>query len=453
MRSQKRCWLFTVLLSLIGSFHAVSAADKLGPVWQAGFSRVAITPQKPMFASGYGGRNKPSQGKIHDLYVRAAAIRDPSGKTVLFIALDLIGIHPEMANPVIAHAKRKYGLKRADIMLCCSHTHCGPALNGKLSHMLDLKENDWKRIREYQIRLDQLLLLAVDRAMQDLQPVRVFTGNGKTTFAVNRRKPIGKGPTDHDVPVLKLTTPDGKTLRGVIFGYACHNTTLSFYKWCGDYAGFAALTLEGQHENAVALFFTGCGADQNPLPRRKVELAEKYGRMLASAVNDVMKGHMQPVSGNIRTAYRSIELAFDTIPSKATFEAEAKTGNRYQKARAKLLLADFETNGKLSPTHPYPVQVWAIGKNVNWIALGGEIVVDYSLRLKKELGRKNTWVAGYANDVMAYIPSERVLKEGGYEGGTSMLYYQLPTRWKPGLENQIISTVKSLIGEIQKTKH
>eukprot|EP00913_Durusdinium_trenchii_P008922 g8388.t1 len=327
--------------------------------------------------------------------------------------MDLIGISAQMRKLAADHAAKKYGLKRADVMLCSSHTHCGPALDGKLSHMLALTEADWKRIRENQKSMNAKLIRAIDTAFRDLKPARLYTGIGKTGFAVNRRKPIGTGPTDHDVPVLRVTSADGKTLRGVIFGYACHNTVLSFYKWCGDYAGFAQLALEDRHQGAVALFFTGCGADQNPLPRRKVELADKYGRMLAKAVDDVMNGKMESVDGRLRTAFRSIDLSFDTIPPRSQFEQELAKGSRYQKARARLLLAEFDKFGALPKTHPYPVQVWAIGDNVDFVALGGEVVVDYSLRLKKELGAGRVWVAGYANHVMAYIPSERILKEGG----------------------------------------
>lgn len=439
-------WRTVAAIVILGAMCGMQSRDAYAAdSWQAGFSRVVITPDKPTFASGYGGRNKPSDGKIHDLYVRAAALRDPSGHMVVFVAMDLIGISDHMQNLVSDHVSEKYGLKRADVMLCSSHTHCGPALDGKLSHMLALKPADWKRIRENQKSLDANLIAAVDKAVADLKPAKLFTGNGKTGFAVNRRKPIGTGPTDHDVPVLRITSADGKTLRGVIFGYACHNTVLSFYKWCGDYAGFAQLKLEDRHPGTVALFFSGCGADQNPLPRRTVELADKYGRMLAKAVDDVLEGKMESVSGGLKTEFQSIDLVFDTIPPKAQFEQELAKGNRYQKARAQLLLAEIEKNGTLPKTHPYPVQVWAIGKNVNLIALGGEVVVDFALRLKKELGPHRTWVAGYANHVMAYIPSERILKEGGYEGGTSMLYYQLPTRWKSGLEAQIVDTVKTLV--------
>jgi hypothetical protein len=310
--------------------------------------------------------------------------------------------------------------------------------------MLALKDADWAAIRKNQKRLNANVLKAIDAAFADRKPAALAAGNGTTGFAVNRRPPIGKGPTDHDVPVLRITSPDGKTVRGLIYGYACHNTVLSFFQWCGDYAGFASLDLEAKFPKSVALFFSGCGADQNPLPRRKVELAQKYGRMLSTAVRKVADGEMTPIRGNIKTAFRNIALAFDDIPPKAAWERELKTGNRYQKARARLLLDEIAANGSLKKTHPYPIQVWNLGGEITWVALGGEVVVDYSLRLKRELGKQTTWVAGYANHVMAYVPSERILKEGGYEGGRSMLYYQLPAHWKPGLENQIVETVRDL---------
>jgi neutral ceramidase len=97
--------------------------------------------------------------------------------------------------------------------------------------------------------------------------------------------------------------------------------------------------------------------------------------------------------------------------------------------------------------YPYPVQTWILGDGPKWAFLGGEVVVDYSLRLKRELGDGNTWIAGYSNDVMAYIPSERVLTEGGYEGASAMLYYTLPSAWAPGLEDKIVGEVKRQLGD------
>ena len=440
-----------IVVAALFVFGCLSAKGVAGG-WQAGFARVVITPQGPMFASGYAARDKPSDGKIPDLWAKAAALRDPEGHTALFLSMDLIGVPVQMARLITEHAARRHGLERSDVMITCSHTHCGPALDDMLSHMLPLSEDDWKKIKVYQADLNAKLTSLVDRAVADLKPARLSFGSGVCRFATNRRTPRGLGPYDHSVPVLRIASADGATLRGVVFGYACHNTTLSFYHWCGDYAGFAQAFLEERHPGAVALFFTGCGADQNPLPRRKLELAEKYGRMLAVAVEETIESKLKPIDGPLRTAFREIDLKFASVPTRSQVEQELQSSNRYVRIRANVLLEQIEKNGKLSPTYPYPVQVWRLGEGLTWVALGGEVVVDYALRLKRELGEDRTWVTGYANDVMAYIPSERVLEEGGYEGGTSMVYYQLPSPWKAGLEDQIVGTVKELVEATSKER-
>jgi hypothetical protein len=414
-------------------------------LWQAGVARVVITPPEPMWLSGYGGRDHAAEGKFHDLYARAATIRDPQGETAVFISTDLIGVPIKMVRVVSEAAEKKHGIPRRSLMFTCSHTHCGPAVDHMLSYMLDMKDADWQQVRDYQQWLNAKMIEVIDAAIADLKPARLTTGSGKTTFAANRRAPKGIGPYDHQVPVLRIESPDGRQLRGLVFGYACHNTTLGFYQWCGDYAGFAQLYLEDRHPGCIAMFHTGGGADQNPLPRRTVELAEKYGRMLATAVDDVLdEGDLKPVAGRLRTSFKDIDLTFSSLPTREQLEDTQKNGNRYLKARATNLLKQWDEHGRLLETYPFPVQLWQVGDGLTWVALGGELVVDYQIRVKRELGNKRTWVTGYANDVMAYIPSERVLEEGGYEGDSSMIYYQMPSKWKPGLEQQILDAVHDL---------
>ena len=446
VRSARRCSAVVVVCWFVAAGAATAVAEDPVP-WQAGFAKAVITPRGPMWLSGYGARDRPAEGAIHDLYARAAALRDPGGRTVVFVATDLIGVPPAMAEFVARAAKEQHGLGRADLMITCSHTHSGPALDDRLSHMLAMGEDDWRAVRAYQAELNDALVELVGRAVENLAPVELAAGSGACGFAVNRRPPIGFGPTDHTVPVLRIRSADGGTLRGVVFGYACHNTTLDGYRWSGDYAGFAALTLEDRHPGAVALFFSGCGADQNPLPRRSVELAEQYGRTLAVAVDEVIVKPLNPVTGGMRTAFRTVDLEFEMVPTRAELEAELAGGNRFRKARAAFLLREIDAHGELSKTYPYPAQVWRLGDQVTWVALGGEVVVDYARRLKQEFGPERTWVAAYANDVVGYIPSERVLTEGGYEGETSMVYYQMPSRWKAGLEDKIIEAVREAVRE------
>jgi hypothetical protein len=245
------------------------------------------------------------------------------------------------------------------------------------------------------------------------------------------------GPVDHNLPVIAVRDTAGK-LRAIVFGYACHATVLSLMDWSGDWPGFAQLEIEKRHPDALALFWAGCGADQNPLPRRTVELAAEYGKQTADGVDRALNGPMRPVKGKLKSVYKEVDVALDHVPSDEELAADLKSTNVYISRRAAWLTGVKQREGQIPSVYPYPIQMWAIGDDVRLTFLGGEVVVDYSLRLRSELPGHFVWVAGYSNDVMAYIPSERVLLEGGYEGESSMIYYGLPSKWGPDVEETIV---------------
>jgi hypothetical protein len=405
-----------------------------------------------MWMSGYGSRTKPAEGKLTDLWAKALVIEDAEGTRIALVTLDVVGIDRETSNAVREELDKKYDLEKRQVALCCSHTHTGPVLGGNLRAMYFLSDAQWKQVTDYTAQLKRDIVSVVGEAIKNLAPAELSWGVGHSTIAVNRRtnkepdvpklRETGmlKGPVDHDVPVLRVAAPSGK-LRAVVFGYACHATVLPFYEWSGDYPGFAQIELEKAYPGAMALFWAGCGADQNPLPRRKVEIAQEYGRRLAAEVQDVLGGLQRPIAGKLATAYDEIDLPFAELPTKEQLEASTKSTNRFEASRAAMLLDQLARDGKLAKTYPYPVQAWRLGDELSWVTLGGEVVVDYSLRIKRELTPGTTWVAGYTNDVMAYIPSRRVLAEGGYEGGGAMIIYGLPTVWAPEVEETILRTV------------
>jgi hypothetical protein len=418
-----------LVVSLIAFFAPLIAATVTAADWKAGVAKANITPKQLMWMSGYGARDKPAEGKLTDLWAKALVIEDPQGQQCAIVTLDLVGIGRDIAIPVRDAWKEKYKLDHAYTAICTSHTHCGPVVGRNLSAMYFLDETQTRLVDEYATELRDKLIALVGNAIKDLAPAELAWGNGRATFAVNRRNnkepevprliQEGKlaGPFDHDVPVLAVKA--GGKLKAIVFGYACHATVLSFYQWCADYPGFAQAALETAHPGAQAMFFAGCGADQNPLPRRTVELAQDYGQRLATAVEETLS-QLQPVTGGIKASYREIDLPLDRLPTRDELVAQTSSKDRYETLRAKMLLARLDAGESLRSTYPYPVQVWKLGDKLRWVLLGGEVVVDYSLRLKQELGEETTWAAGYTNDVMAYIPSRRVLLEGGYEGATAM---------------------------------
>ncbi len=458
MVSLSRGWRLGLGLFLAGLIPSLCAAADPPPAhsYKAGVARKAITPEAGMWMAGYAARTKPAEGKVHDLAIKAIALEDATGRKLVLLTSDLIGIPRELAVEVADAVRKQTGLPREQLMLTASHTHCGPVLRKNLADMYDMPAEQHKLISAYTDKLRGWMIDTVVAALKDLQPARLAHGQGVARFAMNRRKPTPQGfinaanpdgPVDHAVPVLRIETPEGK-LRAVVFGYACHNTTLSFYQWCGDYAGFAQQTFEEKHPGTVALFWMGCGGDANPLPRGKVEQAQDYGKQLARAVDEVLHGKTKPIRGAFTARYEEIALPFAEIPGKEKWTADMLSKTFAVRKRAERMLKTLENGAKIDDHYRhYPVQVWQLGDQVLWVSLGGEVVVDYSLRLKKSLaGARTVWVTAYANDVMAYIPSARVLKEGGYEGESSMIYYGMPTKWAPALEEKIVATVHQLAG-------
>jgi neutral ceramidase len=453
----RRSWLIGAAILFLAPIESRAGA----PLWKAGAAKVIITPERFMWMSGYGARAKPAEGKATELYAKALYLEDGAGQGAVVVTLDLVGIDRDMAGKIARGLEAKQGLPRDRVLLSVSHTHCGPVVGGNLNAMYFLDDAQQKLVAEYAEKLPSLVFEVVAQAKKKLAPARLESGRGHAGFAVNRRnnkepevaklRQLGKlqGPNDHDVPVLSVRDAEG-VLQAVLFGYACHATTMDFLQWCGDWPGYAQAEIEAAHPGSIALFYAGCGADQNPLPRRSLALAQAYGKELAQAVEAVVKAPMSPVRPALKAKFTEIDLPFGDLPSREKLADDMLSKDKFIASRAKLLMNEMLAKGALKSTYPYPVQAWQLGGDLTWIALGGEVVVDYSLRLKKELG--DLWVIGYANDVMAYIPSRRVLKEGGYEGATSMVYYGQPTVWSPRVEDMIVETATHLVRAVRMAK-
>lgn len=407
-----------------------SVAPHVPANWKAGSATMKVTPQKMLWMAGYAARKKPAEGKVQELFAKALALEDEQGGKLVFVTLDLIGVPQLLRREVAARAEKQFQLPPANLVMNASHTHSGPSLR---TTPLTEADKDNPRARdswEYTQKLQDDLVALIGKALADMQPARLTWNKARCGFAMNRRRdytlppdhpnankaPNPNGPVDHEVPALRVEAPDG-TLKATLFGYACHNTSLGFYNWCGDYAGFAQEYLQEHRPGFTALFLMGCGGDQNPYPRRSdvvpgitdLELSMQHGRSLANAVEMALTVNPRPVAGPIRAAYEEIKLSY--------------ASNKRE-------------------DHDYPVQVIKIGNDLTFITLGSEVVVDYSLRFKREFaGEAGVWVAGYSNDYTGYMPSLRVLKEGGYEAAAG---------WADDVEDRIVKKVHELHRKVSK---
>ncbi len=379
-------------------------------LWKAGVAKASITPTQRLPMAGYAARTAPAEGPETDLFAKALAIEDTDGNRVVLMTLDLIGVRAGLRETVAQESLKRFGLAPERLVMNASHTHCGPSYEKPESS-------------EYLMQLQTTLVEVIGKAIADLQPAHLSYCHARCNFAMNRRTldgstyrnhPNPDGPVDASVPVLAVESTDG-TLRVVLFGYACHNTTLSFLKWCGDYAGYAQAALEADHPGVTALFMMGCGGDQNPYPRGQVQYAQQHGKTLATSVEAALeigqtkKFHRHRLAGKLRCQLETVSLEYSDAARKPL---------------------------------DYPVQVLRLGDSLLMVVLASEVTIDYSLRLKRELtrdGGPTIWVAAYSNLYDGYIPSQRVLAEGGYEAESRP--------WSPTLEAKIVGKVHELVNQ------
>jgi neutral ceramidase len=430
------------------------------PTWKAGIAKAVITPEKAVWLAGYGSKRVPD-GKLHDLWMKALALEDAAGKRVILITSDFQGVPKGMSDLVFEQLQKQYKLERQHVMLTFSHNHCGPRLGDDLVDYYPVESDQVELVKEYTALMVTKVVEMVGEALSKLAPATLQIGEGEATFAVNRRNNkeaevpamLAKGtplvgPVDHSVPILTVTRPDGR-LEAVLFGYACHPTTLSFLTWCGDYPGFAQLELEKSHPGTTAMFVNTCGGDQNPLPRRSVELCQKYGHMLAVGVEEALNQPLKRVSSSLRTAFELIELPYLKAVTRDDLSPLLQDTNAIRARWAARMLQKLDEGEKFPTAYPYPVHAWKLGKEMLMIGQGAETVVDYALRFKKAYGQ-GTWVCGYVDDMIAYIPSRRVWEEGGYEGGSNLYEYGRPAfRWGGDVEDRISAAVQKLVQQVQ----
>lgn len=429
--------------------------------WQAGVARVVITPEEDVWLAGYGTKRVPD-GKLHDLWAKALCLEDADGNRAVLITSDFQGVPKGMSDRVFDRLEERFGIDRDQIMLTFSHNHCGPRLGEDLVDYYPVEEEQVALVEQYTDQMIETLVELVGESIQGLGPAVLKMGEGTATFAVNRRnnaeaevpaliergEPLA-GPVDHSVPVLTVDRPDGSR-AAVLFGYACHPTTLSFTTWCGDYPGFAQLELERLSPGTTAMFVNTCGGDQNPLPRRSVELCERYGKELAEAVDEALHQPLEPIAPILRTAFEMVDLPYLDVVTREQLNERLNDSNAILGRWAARMLAKLDAGEQFESAYPYPVHAWRLGEDTLMIGMGAETVVDYALRFKRHYGSK-TWVCGYVDDMIAYIPSRRVWEEGGYEGGSYLYEYGRPAfRWAGDVEDRIAATVDRLVKQVRE---
>jgi len=414
------------------------------PSFKAGAGSIRITPEEPMWLAGFAVRTEPAKGTLSDLFVKALAIEDERGARVVIVSMDLIAVSKSVATKVCFEVRQRFGLSRDQVMLCATHTHYGPELRPDKVPFFHIPPQFAAKIQPFADRLAETIVEAIGQSLARLSPTTLRMAETQVTFAGNRRG--AQDPIDHAVPIL---IADG---AGIVFGYACHNTTMPPAEclYSGDWAGFAAEQIERQFPGHVALFLAGAGADQNPL-KGPADVSRKHGRELADAI---VIAPSQIITGEIRTAFDEAQLDYQPLPSLETLKSDRCCDDQPRRTKAEFLLDAIQRGHKFDLSYPCPIQVIRIGEQFLLIAIGGEPVIDYAVNLKREFAGegKLVWIVGYANDMFGYVPTPRVLAGGGYEGTRSVLWSALPMPFTDSVEDRVMEMARKLATETQRTQ-
>lgn len=434
-------------------------ADKKRVI-QVGVAEVDITPDYPIRLSGYGSRRAESDGIIQRIWAKALAIGSDADVPVILVTVENCGLPDELTEEVSRRIKEKTGISRAHFVACFSHTHSAPCLTNAAPFLFstDIPPEHQEKIDRYTRQLIDWMEGVALAALANREPSHLTWSIGEVGFAKNRR--TADGPVDHALPCLHVRRTDD-TLRAVWASYACHCTTLAGTDnhICGDWAGFAQEAIQDALPGVTALISIGCGADANPesrmmpMPDGEAEVfstrlayAKAHGAALSQEVQRMLNRAAKPISKVPTGAFERVHLPYDTLPTREEWEARVAAGGS-DAYHAQKHLERLQKGQPPQTELSYPVQAWTFGDELAVVFLASEVVVDYSLRLKNELDMERLWVGAYANAFPCYIPSERVLAEGGYEGGGAMLYFGPPTRFAPGVEQRVIDTVHRLLPE------
>ena len=440
-------------------FVAVSASTPLlgeEPCPQIGIAVRDITPELPIRLAGYAARKREADKIDCHLFTQAVAMKNSSGERFVLVALDNCEVSHAFTQPVLERLHDTLQLGRGEVAIISSHTHSAPVLKDVLSDMGTPPPAELERITRYSSFLQDKLVEVVSAALADCQPAVLEQGTGRATFAMNRRVYQGDnvvfgenpdGPVDYEVPVLRVKGTNG-AVRAVLFGYACHGTSIQngddWYNVSGDYMAYARQEIEAHQPGATAVYLTGMGADSNPSPRGTLLDAKRHGLELAGAVIGVLDRPMRPIHGQFKLVYDEAELPFATPPTRERLETDGQSKDVSVQLRAQAYLKLLDAGQAFPSSVKLPIAVVRLGSDLSFVLVGGEVVVDYGRRLKRLLAADHPWTIGYAYEIPCYIPSARILKEGGYEADSSLIYYGYYGPFRGEIETRLVSKVEAL---------
>jgi len=474
---------------------------------RAGVARVDITPPVGISMVGYYIREGVSNG-VESLLTATALVLESEGVRVAVLSCDIAFIQDPAAIAIRMSVAKAVGTTPEQVLLSCSHTHCGPTLPGFL-----WQDEYQQQIQQtYLLRLSEMLTGVAAAAASAMRPARVGSGSGTAPIGINRRELAedGKiflgenpeGPIDHEVIVVRVDEPDGRPIA-TLFNHACHTVTMGpkCLKLSPDYVGPAREVIE-KTTGTVSLFLQGAAGNINPITgigsqEDDSENRTRLGHILGGAVVQAMAGVRTHQYRGPRTYLSSLarvslypylpvkdrplplrvrtdRLLLPMLPLPSAEDAKQirqarmdafEQAKREGKPEGVLTVLRHFANwgeklervvaeGGNAPRIPFEITAIRLG-NIALLATPCEPLAELGLAVKQGSPFPNTMFLGYTNGCIGYLPHAEAYPKDGWSPWETyaipdMLFqsYQLPMALDPGCGQMVVNRSLELLREL-----
>ncbi|MCS7253759.1 MAG: neutral/alkaline non-lysosomal ceramidase N-terminal domain-containing protein [Armatimonadota bacterium] len=438
---------------------------------RAGFARVDITPPINVWLSGYAARTSPAVG-IHDELRATALVLSYDEQKAAIVALDLIGLDFATVDSIRKLSSEWAGVSDEALIINCSHTHSGPMVS-RLRAMGDVN-------RAYVETLPMRVATAIKLAHDNLKPAKILLGVCEGAIGINRRerKPDGsiqigrnpEGPVDPNVYVLRVENESGATM-GIVVHHAAHAVVLGPNNLLvsADYPGAAVRAIERAFgDGTIAMFLQGCCGNINANREKGTfEECERIGTALAGAALRAASFATEVEPTPIVAKRRMLQLPLMSPPSKdelremmqsyrRDLDEARRSGDKVRERLATAMLNWTEEVIKLTRSRraslkqQFEMSALRVG-NLAILGLSGEVFIEYALSIRSSSPFRETFVLGYTNGCIGYVPTASAYDEGGYEIDMAYKYYGT-LMLAPDCEKLILSEAESLLNELSAHK-
>lgn len=441
----------------VQSTHTSGSKDE--HVLKAGFSRVKVTPPLGTFMTGFGNRDRDHGCEgIHDDLLANALYLTQGKEEVLIMGFDLLFFSRDEADRYKGAIGRALNLSPKQILLNTSHTHTGPKVGTWYYTLSDTHYLNW---------LEQAIVKAACDARDSAREATLWAGSTRTALPMNRRmrdengkinlRPNPDGIVYNSLPIILLKDTEGKPVS-LLFSVACHPSTIKgdvrAYQISADYPGTAMQKVDTFLGAGVSLFLQGAGGDSKASVIGKGQKewrsgtwddVAEAGTMVGNEVVQAVTAGLTRIEPEIRNHIININLSLSPPMTHAEYEAIAKDPNKEETLRqwAQEQVTLLDRGYKLATSVPVSVHGIQLGKGLRIIGIEGEIVAEIGLLIKNHYTDGITFALGYSDGAQLYIPTSKMLGEGGYEV-ESYWEYRQPAPLAKSIEEKIIQSLNQL---------